>query len=125
MEPFRILIVSMPEMLMEMIAQIIAREPEFVIVGEIAECPDLTSAVRRSHADLVIVGQLSLAGANVPAALSSNYPAKILTITENGRNATLNELRPHREVLVDISAVSLVAAIRTAIGPREVKRAMQ
>jgi hypothetical protein len=125
MEPFRILIASMPEMLMEMIAQIIAREPDFVIVGEIAECSDLTSAVRRSHADLVIVGQLSLAEANVPAVLSSSYPAKILTITENGRCATLNELRPHREIFVDISAAGLVAAIRTAIGPREVKRAMQ
>ena len=119
MEPFRILIVSMPEMLMEMIAQIITREPEFVIVGQIAECSDLTSAVRRTHADLVIAGQLSLAEMNVPAVLSSSYPAKILAITENGRCATLNELRPHREILVDISAAGLVAAIRTAIGPRE------
>jgi len=125
MEPFRILIVSMPEMLMEMIAQIIAREPEFVIVGQAAQCSDLTSSVRRCHADLVIVGQLSLAEANVPAVLSSSYPAKILTITENGRCATLNELRPHREILVDISAADLVAAIRAAIGPRELKRATQ
>ena len=125
MKPFRILLASMPAMLMEMIAQIIAREPEFVVVGAIAECPDLASAVRRSHANLVIVGQLSLAEANVQAVLSSSYPAKILTITENGRCATLNELRPHREILVDISAASLVAAIRAAIGPREVKRVMQ
>ena len=125
MKPFRILLASMPVMLMEMIAQIIAREPEFVVVGAIAECPDLASAVRRSHADLVIVGQLSLAEANVPAVLSSSYPAKILTIAENGQCATVHELRPHREMLVDVSAASLVAAIRAAIGPSESKPNLQ
>ena len=125
MKPFRILLASMPAMLMEMIAQIIAREPEFVVVGAIAECPDLASAVRRSHANLVIVGQLSLAEANVQAVLSSSYPAKILTITENGQCATLHELRPHREMLVNISAASLVAAIRAAIGPSESKPNLQ
>src|SRR2546423_230538 len=121
MKPFRILLASMPAMLMEMIAHIIAREPVFIIVGAITVCSDLTSAVRRSHSDRVIVGQPSLAEANVPAVLSSNYPAKILTITENGRCATLNELRTHREMLVDMSAASLIAAIRTAIEPRESK----
>jgi hypothetical protein len=112
-------------MLMEMIAQIIAKEPEFVVVGAIAECSDLTSAVQRSQADLLIVGQLSLAEADVMAVLSSSYPAKILTITENGQCGTLNELRPHRETLVDISATDLIAAIRTAIGPRAFKPNLQ
>lgn len=125
MKRFRILLASMPAMLMEMIAQIIAREPEFVIVGAINDCSDLTSAVQHSVADLVIVGQLSLAEANVAAVLSQSYPAKIITISENGRSATLNELRPHREMLVDISAASLVAAIRTAIASRESRPALQ
>ena len=110
---------------MEMIARIIAREPEFVIVGAIAECSDLPSAVRRSRADLLIVGQPSLAEADVTAVLSLSYPAKILTITENGQCGALYELRPHRETLVDISAASLIAAIRTAIGPREFKPNLQ
>jgi hypothetical protein len=125
MKPFRILLASMPGMLMEMIAQIIVREPEFVIVGAIAECSDLTSAVRRSQADLLIVGESSLAEADVMGVLSSSYPAKILTITENGQCATLNELRSYREALVDLSAADLIAAIRTAMGPREFKPTLQ
>ena len=32
-KPFRILLASMPRMLIEMITQIIANEPDFVIVG--------------------------------------------------------------------------------------------
>ena len=123
MKPFRILLASMPRMLIEMITQIIAKEPEFVIVGAISKCSDLTSAVRRSQADLLIVGQLSLAEAR--DLLSSSYPAKILTITENGQCGTLHELRPHCETLVDISAASLVAAIRTAIGSSESKPTLQ
>jgi hypothetical protein len=125
MKPFRILLASMPTMLMEMIVQIIAREPEFMIVGEIAECPDLASAMRHCGAGLLIVGESSLTEADVTAVLSSSYPAKIITITENGHCATLNELRPHRETLVDVSAARLIAAIRTAIGPGEVKPSLQ
>jgi DNA-binding NarL/FixJ family response regulator len=121
MKPFRILLASMPPMLMEMIVQIIVREPDFMVVGEIAECPDLTSAARRCQADLLIVGESSLAERDVTEVLSSSYPAKIITITENGHCATLNELRPHRETLVDVSAARLVAAIRTAIAPQEFK----
>ena len=126
MKPFRILLASMPRMLIEMITQIIANEPDFVIVGAIPECSDLTSAVRRSKADLLIVGQLSLAeAADVTAVLSSSYPAKILTIAENGQCGTLHELRPHCKTLADISAASLVAAIRTAIGPSGSKPNLQ
>jgi len=125
MKPFRILLASMPAMLMEMIVQIIAREPEFMIVGEIAECSNLTSAVRHCQADLLIVGESSLAEAEVTAVLSSSYPAKIITIAESGHCATLNELRPHREKLVDVSAARLIAAIRTAIGPGELKPTLQ
>lgn len=126
MKPLRILLASMPRMLIEMITQIIAKEPEFVIVGAISECSDLTSAVRRSQADLLIVGQLSFAEAiNITAVLSSSYPTKIITITESGQCGALHELRPHREALVDISAASLVAAIRTAIGSSESKPNLQ
>ena len=125
MKPFRILLASMPAILMEMIVQIIGKEPDFMIVGEIAGCSDLTSAVRRYQADLLIVGESSLAAVDVTAALSSNYPTKIITITENGHCATLNELRPHRETLVDVSAARLIAAIRTAIGPGELKPSLQ
>jgi hypothetical protein len=59
------------------------------------------------------------------AVLSSSYPAKILTIAENGQCGTLHELRPHCKTLADISAASLVAAIRTAIGPSESKPNLQ
>jgi DNA-binding NarL/FixJ family response regulator len=125
MKPFRILLASMPAMLMEMIVQIIAREPEFTIVGEFAECPDLKSAMRRSRADLVIVGESFLAGRDVTAVLSSSYPVKIITIAEDGHCATLNELKPHRETLADVSATRLIAAIRTAIIPREFRPTLQ
>ena len=125
MEPFRILLASMPGMLMEMIARIIASEPDFLIVGEIAVCSDLTSAMRNCRADLLIVGESSLAEAEITAALSSSYPAKIITITENGHCATLNELRRHRKTLVDVSADRLIASIRAAISPGELKPTLQ
>jgi hypothetical protein len=126
MKPIRILLASMPRMLLEMITQIIAKEPEFVIVGAIPECSDLTSAMRRSKVDLLIVGQLSLAEAtNITAILSSSYPAKILTIAESGQCGALHELRPHCETIVDISAASLIAAIRTAIRPSKSKPNLQ
>lgn len=125
MKPFRILLASMPTMLMEMIVQIIAREPEFMVVGEIAECPDLTAAARQCRADLLIVGESSLAERDVTKVLSSSYPAKIITIAENGHCATLNELRPHRETLVDVSAARLIAAIRSAIAPQAFKPTLQ
>jgi len=51
--------------------------------------------------------------------------AKIITIAENGHCATLNELRPHRETLADVSAARLIAAIRSAIAPREFKPTLQ
>jgi len=110
---------------MEMIGQIIAKEPDFVVVGAIPECTDLTSAVQRSQADLLIVEQSSVTQADVGAVLSCSYPTKILTISGNGECGALNELRPHREALLDISSASLIAAIRAAIGPKALKPRLQ
>ena len=119
MKPSRILLASMPPMLMEMIAaQIRANAPEFVTVGAIAECSDLASAIRHFQADLLIVAKSSLAEADASGVLSSSYPAKILAISEDCQDATLYSLT-HREKFVDVS-IGLIDAMRTAIG-RECK----
>lgn len=115
--PVRILLASMPRMLLDMLAEIIATEPQFSIVGALAERSDLTSVVRRTQADLVIVGQSSIEEDVDPLlVLASIYPAKLLAIMENGQDGVLHELRLHREPVAELSTAALVARIWAAVG---------
>lgn len=115
MKKIRIILADMPAMLVDIIAEIIALEPDLTFVDSISDSTELKTAVRRARADVVITQSLGdELAAHSAALLSTGRPLKIIAITDQARQGLLCELRPHCEPLGPLSAEGLVAAIRTA-----------
>ncbi|MGC2776548.1 MAG: hypothetical protein WA418_13045 [Bradyrhizobium sp.] len=115
MKQIRILVAGMPRMLVDIIEDIVASEPDLTIVGEIDRSTELASAARRTRADVVISRQAdSDMEADEMALLLIGRPPKVVAITDDGRQGFVYELRPHRSPLGEMSVERLIAAIRVA-----------
>lgn len=102
-------------MMIELVEQILAPHLEFHIVGRVPTGGDLRAAARRYRADVLIVLQPNNTVTNAGAdRMFYRRPLRVLAITHGGRESVLYVLRPHRSALGELSADSLVAAIRDA-----------
>ena len=102
--PVRVAVVDLPQMLSEIVKNILEEAADVALV----------KPSEREDADVVI---LPAEGEDLPAAglmqLARRPKAKVLTITGQGSTAYLYELRPHRTALGEVSADTLLAAIRS------------
>ncbi len=82
------------------------------VVG-IIDDGDVPAAIRRTRADVVVVGQDAQGERDFYVRLWRRHPhVKVLAISDRGKKGSLYELRPRRMPLGKISACSLAAAIR-------------
>lgn len=115
MSNIRILLADMPAMLMRLVAEILAAEPDLTVVASLTDSQDLKAAIERSRAEVVVMQQRSsIQEADQVAVLRPDHVLKIIALTDNCYHGVLYELRPHRAPLGDMSADRLVAAIRAA-----------
>lgn len=100
-----------------MIEQIVAAQPDLVIAARVPATAAISRIRKLRNVDVVISGAAT--GALGPALprdglgrLFEHHPRKLLTIGEDGRRGTLWVLRPHRAMIDELSAETLLAAIR-------------
>jgi hypothetical protein len=105
--PVRVALLDLPQMLRAIVEDILDQADDVTV----------TEAPANDDADVVILGahedELPAAGR---AQLERRPTAKVLTINGHGRNAYLYELRPHKTPLGEISADTLLAAVRSQRG---------
>ncbi len=111
MEPSRIVLVDLPRITREIIEQAVGAEPDMVIVDGLADGASLPDAVKRREPDFVISGR-DYEFAEVCAILDERPRLRVLAVLEDGREATLYELRPTRTPLGEVSPLTIVEAIR-------------
>ena len=88
------------------------------VVGRVSTRGTLTAA-RRTRPDVVLVGQPdSDRSQDAARRLVQQLHLRVLTITDDGRNGALYELRPQRIPLGEMSADTLRKAIRGRARPR-------
>jgi hypothetical protein len=98
--------------MLEILHHVIAAEADMEIVG-VVDDGDLSSAIRRTRADVMVVGQDRQAEHKGYARLLCHHPhIKVLAIADNGKSGSLYKLRPRHVPLGKISARTLVKAIR-------------
>jgi hypothetical protein len=101
--PVRVAVVDLPQMLSEIVKDILNQAPDVAIVD-----PDGPEEV-----DVAIV---AARGDELPPTghvmLLRRPTVKVLTISGEGRHAHLYELLPHRTPLGEVSAETLLAAVR-------------
>ena len=116
MGPIRILAAEMPPLLLDFVSSIIAAEPDMTIARLREPESDISSAVRDTDAQVLIVGSDASSDLEQWMSLLYQLPRlKVLVLEQMGRTAQLYELRPHRTPLGEVSRTGLVSAIRTAM----------
>jgi DNA-binding NarL/FixJ family response regulator len=109
----RILLADLPQMLRSIIRDIVAGQPDMEVVGELAGQVGVPAMVEQTGATFVIVRHTGLDPQDVIGELlACRPPTRVLAIADEGRAGILYELRPHRIPIGELSAASLVAAIR-------------
>jgi hypothetical protein len=112
-DQIRILITAMPRLLHEIVERMVASQPDMSIAGQMRQSESIAAAATRTDAVVVILcGSEDQSNGGPWRVLEANPRLKLLAIGENGRRAARYELRPHKVVIEDVSAASLVDAIR-------------
>ena len=111
MEPSKIVLVDLPRITREIIEQAVGAEPDMRTVGDVADALSLPEAIERSEPDFVISGR-DYEFVEVRAILDRRPRLRVLVVVEDGREATLYELRPTRTPLGEVSPRTIVEAIR-------------
>jgi DNA-binding NarL/FixJ family response regulator len=112
-ECVRVLLVGMTVILRELIAEILGSAPGVEIVGEVPGGERAPAGVRRTRADVVVLGVDETGGPEVVSELLAAHPhLLVIGISPDGRQGSLHELRPHDVPLGELSPEQLVAAVR-------------
>ena len=106
----------MPTLLLDILKHVVGSAPDMMIVGQIADF-DLAAAAKRMRADVLVVGDDAGHSPREYAQILLSRPGlKVLAITDDGKNGTLYEMRPHYIPLGEISADTLRDAVRGRYG---------
>ena len=116
MQEIRVVLAGMPRMLREIVCALVREQPDMLIVAESETTNDLYALARFTRADVLILGA---EGNELPAIgrrVVNRVPhLKVLAVGAEGRHVWLYELRPHEQLIGEISPEQLVAAIRDAM----------
>jgi len=113
-ERTRVLLAHLPQMLRDLVWEIVGREADMEIVGEVSGGAQLVAVAHATDAEFVIAG---LDDAELPPPfrelLDERPGMKVLGLEDDGRLGVLYELVPRKVVLGELTAGSLVTVIRT------------
>ncbi len=113
MRPISIALAGLPRLLRDTLAQTILAEHDLDLVGEVDNLDQMPELVTGTHADVVLVGCDQRDAEQASARLATEAPhARMLAITESGRETVLFELCPRRVELGNLSPDELLAVIR-------------
>jgi DNA-binding NarL/FixJ family response regulator len=112
----RIVLAGMPQLLQDVVRDVVLDQPDMEVVGEVGSLDEMLVLATRMPTDVVLMGptENELPGP-VFQLLQEEPHLKVLGLIDGGRRAYLYELRPHREVLEDVSIEELLKAIRSLL----------
>jgi hypothetical protein len=108
----RLLIAAVPPLLGDIVRDALADEPGVEVVGT-ADDEDLSRSVDACAADVVLAEENGAALPDPYLRLMYRHPRlRILTVSPDGRQASLWRLAPERRALADVSPRGLADALR-------------
>jgi len=111
----KVLLVEMPQMLRDIIKEIVEKQPDMEVVGTASERADTIRMLGGVRADVVVIGLRDSDSADDLEWLwKVERHLAVLGLTADARQAFLYLLRPERTSLGEVSPEALVAAIHAA-----------
>jgi DNA-binding NarL/FixJ family response regulator len=97
-----------------MLTDVLTAHPEMMVFGEKQDITYIAAEVKKSRPDIVILSEQVELQPPYQELLRSHPHLKVFSITSDGHRFFLNELRPFRAALGEVSPESLVRAIRSS-----------
>ena len=117
MKKIKILLANRPRMVREVVRELIEREEDMEVVGEVLDPLDLLLAVRETEADAVV---MALKGSEEPGLCShllAEYPdLTIVGVASGGESAFIEQRTPQRQEIPEPSKANILDALRHAVG---------
>lgn len=108
----RLLIASVPPLLGDIVRDALESEPGVEVVGRGREMADLDTSVDACDADVVLAEEPGPALPDPWLRLMYRHPRlRLLTVSPDGRRASIWRLAPERRVLADVSPRGLADAL--------------
>jgi hypothetical protein len=108
----------MPKLMLELMEAILGQHPDLSIVGRVPADNKLAVAISRYRADVLILMQPD--GSELAKSADQIFwsrPSRVIEIAEGGHKGVVHVLHPHATTLSELSADTLVDAIRSAGEP--------
>ncbi len=120
MQKIKVLLASRPKLLSEVIRNMIARQPDMEVMGEVLDPIELLLAVVETKAEVVIVTPLdSEEEPRLCRHLLADHPQlKIVTLSRTGVAATLYESGSRQQRIQEPGEESILRAIREVVRAR-------
>lgn len=116
MKKIRVLLANRPQMMRELVREMINRQTDMEVVGEVLNAVDILVAVRETEAETVIMGLKDSQEEGLCSHLLTEYPNLTLVgLTSHGENAFIEQLCPRRIEIVDPSESSILDALRQVV----------
>ena len=113
---------DLPRLLHDIVKSALESEQDIDVFTARETMGEKESEALLSDADVIILSEESPATDDHADVLRANPSIRVIGITDRGRGACLYELQPHRQDLGELSAKSLVRAIRAGGFVSGVKR---
>jgi DNA-binding NarL/FixJ family response regulator len=119
MQKIKVMLASRPKMLSDVIRNLIEREPDMIMVGDVIDPIKLLFAIREIPVDVVIVTPLKANGEpKICSHLLAEHPRlKVVTFSAEGEAAYLYQSDAPKLCINDPSGQLLLDAIRGALLP--------
>jgi len=117
MRIIKVMLASRPKMISDVISNIIDRQPDMTIVGDVIDPIKLLFAIRETSVDVVIVTPLKVNGEpKICKHLLAEHPyLKIIVLMAEGEAAFLYESGAQKRQIYDPSEDSIVSTIRESV----------
>jgi chemotaxis response regulator CheB len=111
----RVLLLDLPRMLREVVRNVLDAHPGVTVVAVRPFPVSVLDAVDEAGADLVVLGQGAQHDAGIRELLERRPRVPLVSISADGRQASVSGLRPYREPLGEVDGERLVETIRDAV----------
>lgn len=112
-EPIRVHLGPMPEMLSTIIGDLLRKEPDIVVIGRSGDDQNALHSALDEHADVLIVQDRPKGAGNCLETILSGTPLGIFALSADGRNAAAVNLVRHEFELESDRPSALASAVRT------------
>ena len=114
MEPITVFAVGLSGVLGDIVRREAAAGGGVTFVGELDTADDLLPRLRRTPAEVVLFALRKAGAPRIFFEILAERPAtRVLAVEDDGRRASLYEMRPHRVALGEVSASELVQHIHS------------